>query len=116
VQVLNVAGRGKTACGGVQRAFAYDFNNAKTQKHAGEAIVLCADKVGALTVANKDPTQGNIKFWKDRNLLSQQQGIDFLNGFLSYMLLHELMHATDHKQCEYTLRRVSSSSIKLTVL
>lgn len=55
VQVLNNAKRDAKlgACGGIQRAFAYAFFDAKTKKEAGEAIVLCSDaKVGALLSAN----------------------------------------------------------------
>ncbi|KAF2791922.1 hypothetical protein K505DRAFT_376414 [Melanomma pulvis-pyrius CBS 109.77] len=100
VQVLNHATRKPTACGGVMRAFAYEFKDKATGKRAGDAIVLCSDAGGALTAADKDT---DLKFWRDKDLRSMEQGLDFFNRFLSYMLLHELMHVTDHSQCKHEL-------------
>ena len=97
VQVLNVAGRGSTACGGVQRAFEYEFNDAKTGKVGGKAIVLCSDSAGALKAADDK----DLTFWRDKNLLSISAGVDFFSRFLSYMILHELMHASDRASCKY---------------
>ena len=101
VQVLNVAGRKATACGGVMRAFAYDFFDKTTGKTAGEAIILCSDSGGALTAADPDT---DLEFWRSKDLRTKEKGLDFFDRFLSYMLLHELMHVTDHKQCEFNFR------------
>jgi len=78
------------------RAFAYDFKIGGT--FAGDAIVLCADAVGALKVARSDRS---LKDWRDKNLLGITKGIDMIEEHLSYMLLHELMHVVDINSCEY---------------
>ncbi|KAF2175308.1 hypothetical protein K469DRAFT_756291 [Zopfia rhizophila CBS 207.26] len=96
VQVLNSANRKSNACGGIQRAFEYPFLDKTTGRTGGKAIVLCSDSsVGALKAADADK---DLAFWRDKDLRSVSRGVDFFGRFLSYMILHELMHATDGKQ------------------
>ncbi|KAF2635010.1 hypothetical protein P280DRAFT_202755 [Massarina eburnea CBS 473.64] len=95
VQVLNRADRKANlgACGGIQRGFTYSYFDAKTKKAAGEVIILCSDgPTGALQAANPTKKLGDFR---NNNLEVVDQGLDMAGGFLSYMILHELMHVTD---------------------
>ena len=69
--------------------------------HDGPIIVLCSDSANGALRAYKEAVV--INGWNmqgDMRLVPF--GVNYLAGFLSYMILHELMHAADSLQCEWS--------------
>ncbi|KAI9773683.1 MAG: hypothetical protein M1840_006957 [Geoglossum simile] len=98
VQVGPRLGAAENACGGVLQAFEYAYYSSE-DSDGGQVIVLCSDStVGALQApdATMDSwrTAGNLK----EISLVKELGIDFFGRFLSYKILHEMMHAASSTQ------------------
>ncbi|KAI4244111.1 MAG: hypothetical protein L6R40_003095 [Gallowayella cf. fulva] len=85
-------GYSPNACGGKLRAFQYSFG-------AGNVIVLCSDWAGGALSAS---VGNSIDSWRDRGNLAIDDlkgvGINFFERYLSYKLLHELMHCASGRQ------------------
>lgn len=98
VQIPRSNGGGWTsnACGGRLRAFAYPFEG-------GKVIVLCSDSNSGALRAPKENSLDNFRTggaFMAENLSAI--GINIFQQFLSYMILHELMHVADERQCMLT--------------
>lgn len=85
------------ACGGVLRGFEY------TGAQGQAIIVLCSDSPNGAMNAY---TGATINIWNLRGNLMEMTaanpgglGLNFFADYLSYMVLHELMHAADNLQC-----------------
>ncbi|KAL8812593.1 MAG: hypothetical protein Q9223_007252, partial [Gallowayella weberi] len=82
----------RNACGGRLRAFQYSFG-------AGNVIVLCSDWVGGALPAS---IGNSIESWRSKGDLTveplKKVGINFFERYLSYKILHELMHCTSGRQ------------------
>ena len=111
IRLRNAPGRTRNACGGLLKAFAYEFISERTQAVAGTAIVLCNDRPAGrdapAALQSHFKISGNTQYigdFKDNALNNMAIGIDFLGGFLSHMILHEVMHATDFNACKYNSR------------
>ncbi|KAI9854927.1 MAG: hypothetical protein M1824_006496 [Vezdaea acicularis] len=93
VPIKREGNKATNACGNELQAFAYTWLN-------GAAIVLCSDgPVGAL----RNLAGNSIESWRTSGDLkatsaATDKGIDYFNSFLSYKILHELMHATSLTQ------------------
>lgn len=80
------------ACGQQVAAFSYSCGPGCAK------IILCSDwSGGALNKARND----EIGDWIKSDIRGISQGMDFLAGFLSYTILHEMMHSSDFNQCLY---------------
>lgn len=97
VQVPLVKGTlsGPSACGGNLQGFEYSFP-------AGQIIVLCSDGPKA---ALRMLQANSLESWRAGGNLGAlpvagDKGIDYFESFLSYKILHELMHAASESQCE----------------
>ncbi len=95
VQVSRGAGHTDNACGGQLRAFEYNFDQ-------GHVIALCSDwDGGVLRSSNQLSTQK----WRtngDLRLAARApNGLNMFETYLSYKILHELMHAANNRQCVY---------------
>ncbi|KAI4237904.1 MAG: hypothetical protein LQ349_001504 [Xanthoria aureola] len=80
------------ACGGHLRAFVYSFEG-------GKVIVLCSDSdSGAL----RAPKWNSLDSFRTGGTFLAENlsaiGINIFQQFLSYMILHELMHVADDRQ------------------
>jgi hypothetical protein len=101
VRLPTRTGTAQNACGNVLRAFEYPF----TDKNGGtgHAIVLCNDGPrGALNAARHD----EITELRTRNIDVRKPptgtlGMDLLGSFLTYMLVHEMMHVGGELQCKW---------------
>jgi len=82
------------------RAFAYPFAFASGSTPGGTAVVLCSGWDGAAidVTANASPEIGTWRTGGDFRV--NTQGIDALGRYLSYMIIHELMHAANMQQCK----------------
>ncbi|KAF2121313.1 hypothetical protein BDV96DRAFT_682568 [Lophiotrema nucula] len=99
VQGLNSPNRKATACGGIMRAFEYDFLDGRTGKSRGKAIVPCSNlNAGALKAFDEDE---DITFWRDKDMRQVTECLDFIGRYLSYMILLELFHAVDETNYQY---------------
>ncbi|KAL8798754.1 MAG: hypothetical protein Q9182_006415 [Xanthomendoza sp. 2 TL-2023] len=80
------------ACGGKLRAFQYSFG-------AGNVIVLCSDWAGGAIPAS---IGNSIEGWRSQGDLTieplKKVGINFFERYLSYKILHELMHCASGGQ------------------
>ncbi|KAI4162671.1 MAG: hypothetical protein LQ342_003717 [Letrouitia transgressa] len=91
VQVARRQGYTNNACGGQLRAFEYSFSG-------GNVIVLCSDWEGGALPASTD---NSIEGWRTLGNLksaSESTGINIFERYLSYKILHELMHAANDRQ------------------
>lgn len=85
------------ACGGALRGFEYPGPQ-------GPVILLCSDSAkGALNayeqvLLGRWNEGGNLM---DTPVAKGPTGIDFLGRYLSYMMLHEVMHAVDSLFCMF---------------
>ncbi|KAL8677628.1 MAG: hypothetical protein Q9186_005963 [Xanthomendoza sp. 1 TL-2023] len=90
-------GYSPNACGGKLRAFQYSFG-------AGNVIVLCSDWAGGALPASKG---NSIDSWRSQGDLTieslKKVGINFFERYLSYKILHELMHCASGSQCMLVL-------------
>ena len=94
VQVSRREGYTENACGGQLRAFEYSFSG-------GSVIVLCSDWEGGALPAS---THNSIESWRTIGNLkdaSKSIGINVFEQYLSYKILHELMHAASGTQCTW---------------
>ncbi|KAL8741556.1 MAG: hypothetical protein Q9190_005847 [Brigantiaea leucoxantha] len=96
VQVSRRPGYTNNACGGQLRAFEYSFSG-------GNVIVLCSDWDGGALPAS---THNSIEGWRTAGNLKDatvNTGINVFEQYLSYKILHELMHAANDRQCRLRL-------------
>jgi hypothetical protein len=86
-------------CKNKLRAFAYPFAFKDGSQPGGTAVILCSNwNEGALP--STQDIKGEIGDWRTKgNLKVFSQGIDVLGRYLSYMIIHELMHVADMLQC-----------------
>lgn len=84
-------------CKNSLRALAYPFT-LRDGTGGGTAIVLCSNWAGAALTATENVAE--IDEWRRQGDLSRSPfGIDTLGRYLSYMIIHELMHAGNLQQC-----------------
>ncbi|KAK3207700.1 hypothetical protein GRF29_96g78560 [Pseudopithomyces chartarum] len=77
-------------CGDNLRAFAYPYS--RSDGMSGAAIVLCS--IGAGSAFESSDKAGEVSLWRKQGNLSQSpEGLNTLGRYLSYMIIHELMHA-----------------------
>ena len=67
-------------------------------------IVLCCDSPNGAMNAYRSPTLNSWNQGGDLQMAAgpkaaSGQGLNFVAVYLSYMVLHELMHAADSRQC-----------------
>ncbi|KAI4102632.1 MAG: hypothetical protein L6R37_004288 [Teloschistes peruensis] len=97
-------GQTGNACGGKLRGFQYDDNNPNTGITT-KIILLCSDSDNGALKAYK---AGQINDWNQLGNLAKVAGpkattglgINYFASSLSYMILHELMHAADNRQSQ----------------
>lgn len=83
------------------RALAYPFGF-RDGRPGGTAIVLCSNWDGAALTSTQNA--GEVDIWRKQGDLSTSPfGIETLGKYLSYMIIHELMHAGDMQQCKEQL-------------
>ncbi|KAI4193441.1 MAG: hypothetical protein LQ350_008319 [Teloschistes chrysophthalmus] len=95
-------GQTGNACGGKLRGFQYDNSNPNTGITT-KIILLCSDSDNGALKAYKTTQINN---WNDAGDLRKVAGpktsiglgINYFASSLSYMILHELMHAADNRQ------------------
>lgn len=84
-------------CGDNLRAFAYPYS--RSDGMSGAAIVLCS--IGAGSAFESSDKAGEVSLWRKQGNLSQSpEGLNTLGRYLSYMIIHELMHASNFQQCK----------------
>jgi hypothetical protein len=94
------------------RAFAYPFGFQDGSQPGGTAVVLCSNWAGGALRSTKDKSE--IGSWRTSgNLVNYPLGIEVVGGYLSYMIIHELMHVADMQQCK-TLHPTTSRYGELT--
>lgn len=85
-------------CKNSLRALAYPFGSTDGRP-GGTVVVLCSNWAAAALTATQGV--GEIDTWRRQGDLSASpQGIETLGRYLSYMIIHELMHAGDIQQCK----------------
>lgn len=83
------------ACGGMNEAFTYSYDNT----HA--VVVLCSDWSGSALKAYSQVDMENFRISNLPNTkFATDLGIDFVSSVLAYKVAHEIMHATSVLQCE----------------
>ncbi|MCJ1405819.1 hypothetical protein MMC11_009049 [Xylographa trunciseda] len=91
-----------TACGGFLNAFAYPVDG---ESFKGNVIVLCSDSIfGAL----KTTTHNSLDSWRTTGNLKTASsiagpgnaftGLNIFSKYLSYVIIHEMMHCTSFAQ------------------
>lgn len=95
------------------RAFAYPFGFKDGSEPGSTAVVLCSNWEGG-AIPSTQGIKGEISDWRTSgDLRKVPQGIDTLGRYLSYMIIHELMHVANMLQCR-TLHSVTSQYGELT--
>ncbi|KAI4664989.1 uncharacterized protein J4E79_003288 [Alternaria viburni] len=90
-------------CKGNLRAFVYPFGFKDGSQPGGTAVVLCSNWDGGAITSTKD-VKGEIGDWrKGGDLRRYSQGIETVGQYLSYMIIHELMHVANLQQCPAAL-------------
>jgi len=87
-------------CKGNLRAFAYPFGFKDGSQPGGNAVVLCSNWDGGAITSTQN-VNGEIGDWRTSgDLRRYSQGIETVGRYLSYMIIHELMHVANLQQCK----------------
>ncbi|KAI8939365.1 hypothetical protein NX059_003150 [Plenodomus lindquistii] len=85
------------------RALAYPFGFKDGSQPGGTAVVLCSNWDGG-ALPSTQGINGEITDWRTAgDLRTVSQGIEVLGRYLSYMIIHELMHVANLLQCPAVL-------------
>jgi hypothetical protein len=98
IQMNRKPAPGRTGpCGNNLRGFAYPYSS--IDGTSGAAIVLCS--IGAGSAFESSDKTGEVSLWRvGGDLTRSPEGLDTLGRYLSYMIIHELMHASNLVQCK----------------
>lgn len=95
------------------RAFVYPFGFKDGSVPGGTAVVLCSNWEGG-AISSTQGINGEIGNWRTSgDFRTVPQGIEALGRYLSYMIIHELMHVANMLQCR-TLHPTTSRYEELT--